>query len=92
MRADIARTALAMNSGPLSDRTWLGTPRRINRSVRTSIAAVEPALSVDPDGQALPGERVDDIQHAERPAVMGPALDDVAEPDVVCPRRAEADA
>ena len=36
-----SRTAFAMNSGPLSDRTWPGTPRRMNRSVRTSITAVE---------------------------------------------------
>ena len=35
-------------------------------------------LPVDPDGQAFAGELVDDIEHAERPPVMGPALDEVA--------------
>ena len=35
------RTAVAMNSGPLSERMWLGTPRRMNWSASTSITSVE---------------------------------------------------
>ena len=38
---------------------------------------------VDPDCQALPGELVDEIEHAELPSIMGPALDEVVGPDVV---------
>src|SRR6187455_3497529 len=39
-----SRTALAMNSGPLSERTWPGTPRRMNRSDKTSMTSVELSL------------------------------------------------
>src|SRR6188472_1969037 len=39
-----SRTALAMNSGPLSERTWPGTPRRMNRSDRASMTSVELSL------------------------------------------------
>ena len=42
-------------------------------------------LPVDPDRQALAGERVDDVQQAQRPAVVGAVLDDVVGPDVVGP-------
>ena len=36
-------TALATNSGPLSERRCAGTPRAMNRSVRTSITSAEPS-------------------------------------------------
>lgn len=34
-------TASAMNSGPLSDRIYAGTPRNMNRSVSASMTSVE---------------------------------------------------
>src|SRR3954468_16931705 len=37
-------TALAMNSGPLSERMWPGTPRRMNKSESTSMTSM--ALSL----------------------------------------------
>ena len=63
----------------LSDRTWPGTPRRMNRSVRTSITAVEfsfrsirmaRAIVLGPmadNDASFPGELVDDIEHPELP-------------------------
>ena len=41
--------------------------------------------SVDPDRQALSGELVNDVQHAELPAVVGTILDEVVGPDMVGP-------
>ena len=40
-------------------------------------------LPVDPDRQALAGELVDDVEHAELPAVVGAVLDEVVGPDMV---------
>src|SRR5690606_7220667 len=40
-------------------------------------------LAIDADRQALPGELVDDVEHAELPAIVGPALDEVIGPDMV---------
>ena len=40
-------------------------------------------LATDPDRQALPGELVDDVEHAELSAIVGPALDEVIGPDMV---------
>src|SRR5690606_35192039 len=40
-------------------------------------------LAVDPDRQAFPGELVDDVEHAELPATVGPTLDEVVGPDMV---------
>src|SRR5690606_29115623 len=40
-------------------------------------------LAIDADRQALPGELVDDVEHAELPAVVRPALDEVIGPDMV---------
>ena len=39
-----SRTALAMNSGPLSERTWPGTPRRMKRFDSTSMTSVDLSL------------------------------------------------
>src|ERR687897_861847 len=39
-----ACTALATNSGPLSERMWPGTPRTMKRSDSTSMTSVEPSL------------------------------------------------
>ena len=38
------RTALAANSGPLSERMCAGTPRAMNRSAKVSITSVAPSL------------------------------------------------
>src|SRR3954469_1295236 len=37
----------------------------------------------DPNGQALVGELVDDVEHAEFASIMGALLDEVVRPDVV---------
>ena len=41
----------------------------------------------DLDRQTLPCELVDHRQHAKRPSVVCPALDEVVGPDVVAPAR-----
>lgn len=51
-----------------------------------------PKLPVDPDRQALPGELIDQVEHAELPSVVGPALDKVVGPDVVRTLRPQTDA
>src|SRR3974390_2101504 len=77
-------TAVATNSGPLSERMWPGTPRRMKRSESMSIDDVdrlEPAR--DPNGQALVGELVDNVEHAELASIVGALLDKVVRPDVI---------
>ena len=59
-RAVQSWTALATNSGPLSERTCPGTPRIMNRSDGISMTSVE--LSFLLDRQAFPHELVDDVQ------------------------------
>lgn len=49
-------------------------------------------LPVDPDGEALPGELVDQIEHTELTAVMGSTLDEVVGPHVVRPLWTKPDA
>jgi UvrD/REP helicase N-terminal domain len=45
-----------------------------------------------PDRQRLPGEFVDDIQHAQLAAVMRTILDEIVGPDMVWPLRLQPDA
>ena len=40
-------------------------------------------LAIDPDRETFPGVFVDEVEHAELPPVMGPALDEVVGPDVI---------
>ena len=40
-------------------------------------------LAADPDGQALMGELIDDVEGAELAAIVGPLLDEVIGPDVI---------
>jgi hypothetical protein len=40
-------------------------------------------LAIDADCKAFPGELVDDVEHAESPAIVGPTLDKVIGPDMV---------
>lgn len=49
-------------------------------------------LARNPDGQALPGELVDDIERAELAAIVRAVLDKVVRPDVIAVLRAQADA
>src|SRR5690606_31210454 len=49
-------------------------------------------LATDPDRQAFPGELVDDVEHAELPAIVGPPLDKVIGPDMVGMLRPKPDA
>jgi hypothetical protein len=54
------------------------------------VRRAEPPL--DPDGEALVGALVDDVQHAALPSLMGSALDEVVGPDVVRALGAQPDA
>ena len=54
------------------------------------IDGFEPA--VHPDGQALVGELVDDVEHAELASIVGAVLDEVVGPDMVAVFRPEPDA
>jgi hypothetical protein len=66
-----------MNSGPLPERTWPGDATQ-DEELRQDVDDVRRLpLPVDPDRQALPGELVDDVEHAELPAVVGAILDEV---------------
>ena len=80
-----AWTALATNSGPLSERTWPGTPRRMqDEEIGQDLEHVRGLeLAGDPDRQAFVRELVDDIEHPVLPAVVGAILDEVVGPDVV---------
>src|SRR5690606_6590066 len=49
-------------------------------------------LAIDADRQALPGELVDDVAHPELPAIMGPAFDKVIGPAMVGMLRPKPDA
>ena len=42
-------------------------------------------LAPTPDRLALPGKLVQDIEHAESPATMGPVMEEVVGPDIICP-------
>ncbi len=42
-------------------------------------------VAPDPDAQALAGELIDHVQHAQLAPVPGPVLDEVVGPDVVGP-------
>ena len=55
----------------------------MNRSDRgvDDVGRVE--LAIDADCKAFPGELVDDVEHAESPAIVGPTLDEVIGPDMV---------
>src|SRR3712207_3441545 len=46
-------------------------------------------LAPDPDGQALVGERVEDVEQPEPAPVVGAVLHEVVAPDVVRPLRAQ---
>ena len=46
----------------------------------------------DPDRQALVGELVDDVEHAELPSVVGAVLDEVVGPDVIAALGPQPDA
>src|SRR6202035_6190993 len=67
-------------------------PRRMNRSesVVDDVDRLEPAG--DPNGQALVGELVDDVEQAELAAIMGALLDKVVGPDMVGTLRSQPDA
>src|SRR5690606_27871732 len=53
----------------------------LRQSRRGSVGRVE--LAIDADCKAFPGELVDDVEHAESPAIVGPTLDEVIGPDMV---------
>ena len=40
-------------------------------------------LATNPDRQTFSGELVDDVEHAELPAIVGPTLDEVIGPDMI---------
>jgi hypothetical protein len=49
-------------------------------------------LPADADREALSGERVDDVEPAELPAVVGAVLDEVVGPDMIALLRAQPNA
>src|SRR6476469_1898492 len=78
-----SRTALAMNSGPLSERTWPGTPRRMNRSDKTSMTSVELSLrSIRIARHSLVNSSMMLSMRNFLP-LWGPALDEVIGPNMV---------
>lgn len=87
-----SRKALAMNSGPLSDRMWPGMPRRMNRSDRTSITSTAFSFRLHPDGDAFPCELIDHVEHAVFPSIVSSILDEVVGPDMVGIFRPKPDA
>src|SRR5215468_4058466 len=84
--------ASATNSGPLSDRTCPGTPRRMKRSDRTSITSIRLKLAGDTDCQAFVGKLVNDIEHPISAPIVGAILDKVIGPDVISVLRPQPDA
>src|SRR4051812_204974 len=75
-------TALAMNSGPLSERTCPGTPRRMKRSDRTSMT------SADFSFRSIRIARHSRVNSSmtfsmRNLLVVGAVLDEVVGPDVV---------
>ena len=81
-----------MNSGPLSERMCRGNAAQ-DEQVRQRVDDVdgfEPAG--DTDGQALVGELVDDVEHADLAPIMGAVLDEVVGPDVIAVLGPEPDA
>ena len=86
-----ARTALAVNSLPLSDQDAVRRAvagKQIGQHVQH---VVRPQLPGDRDRQTFTAEFINHRQHAERPTVMGSGLDKVIGPDMVLPVRAEPD-
>src|SRR5215204_5092297 len=75
-----------MNSGPLSERMWPGTPRRMNRSESTSMTSI--ALSLRSTRIA----RHSWVNSSMMLSIVGAVLDKVVGPDVVGVLRSQADA
>ena len=84
------RTALATNSGPLSDLMWFGMPSFSISSASIRRTSRDPCLA-DLDRQALAGELVDHRQELQGPAFAGPLEHEVVRPHVVAIRRSELD-
>src|SRR5918994_2181709 len=74
-------TALAMNSGPLSERMWPGTPRRMNKSESTSMTSM--ALSLRATRIARHSWVNPSMTHAEPPSIVRPVLYEVVGPNVI---------
>ena len=72
------------------DMVWHASQDELVRQNVDHISGPKPAI--DPDRQALAGELVDQVEHAEPPSVMCPALDEVVGPDMVGPLRPQTDA
>ena len=84
-------TALATNSGPLSDLMCPGTPRI--EEIRQNVDHIDSfQLAIDADCQALMRELVDHVEHAVLPPVMGSILDKVIRPDMIAVLRPKTDA
>ena len=77
--ASHCRTALAANSGPLSERMCSGGPCSTNWSARQcSTSSDRRATPSHHDRQAAPGKLVDDAQHAETPCCPASVLDEAS--------------
>lgn len=87
-----ACTAVAINLGPLSERTCSGTSRVLKRSDSTSMTSIASRFSFDKNGDALVRDLIDDIEHAKLPLLMGAIFDEVVRPDRVAPFCPKSDA
>jgi len=87
-----SRTALAVNSLPLSDRMWPGGPRSTNSSASRYSTSSDRKCRATSIARHSPGVLVDDRQHAGRLTVVCASHDEVVGPDVVRPSRPETDA
>ncbi len=79
-----------MNSGPLSDRAFVGMPH--DKEVGENIDYVNGfQFPVNPDCEALPCELVDDVQNSVFSSVMRNVFDKVIRPDMVWILRSQTD-
>jgi hypothetical protein len=87
--ASHSRTLPAVNSGPLSERMYLGTPRRtqVAQSLQYLLAGEPPRYI---DCQALTCVFIDQGQHTESTAVARAIGDEVVAPNMILVRRAKS--
>ena len=82
-RVSQSRTAVAVNSGPLSERRSVGGPRSTKSGARRGQFVVAAPPPGDVAAAALPRVRVHAGQQPEGPPVCGPVADDGVGPDMV---------
>src|SRR5215472_9486675 len=81
-----------MNSGPLSDRMWAGTPRRMKRSDNSSMTSTALSRRAMRIARHSWVNSSTIFEHAILSSVMGAVLEKVIGPDVVAALRPQPDA